>query len=78
VKLSIGAFVDAFTKVTNPVGVPVPEDLVTDPLTLALASTVIDAGDRGLKLVVVPVKLALAQWARRFVTFTLPNPVARS
>ena len=56
---------------------PVAELGVTVPLTVTLWPTVVGAGDK-FKVVVDAVRLGAVHFASRFVTFTVPNPVAKS
>ena len=74
--VSIATPVEAFLRITKPVGVP-PEP-VTEPLNAALESTVMGKVVLLVSVTAVAVRLGDAQLASKFVTFTLPSPVAKS
>src|SRR5260370_40108442 len=61
---------------TAPVGVAVPEAFVTVPVKVTLAPIVDEVGPASVS--VVPMRLGDAHLASKFVTFTVPSPVARS
>src|SRR5260221_832288 len=73
-----GAFVEAFSKITTPVGVPPAQ--VTVPVRLPETVPAVPVTLEGIKVTVgtVPVALAVVQPLIRFVAFTEPSPVARS
>jgi hypothetical protein len=63
----------AFLNTTSPVAVAG----VTVPLTVTLESTLSDVDDK-LTVVVDAVRFGDAHLASKFVTFTVPSPVAKS
>ena len=56
---------------------PVAAEGVTEPLTVTLAPTVIDVDDK-FSVVADAVRMGDFQLASKFVTFTVPSPVAKS
>jgi hypothetical protein len=74
--VSIAAPVEAFLRTTKPVGV-LPEP-VTEPLNAALESTVMGKVVLLARVTAVAFRAGDAQLASRFVTFTVPSPVAKS
>jgi hypothetical protein len=73
---SINIPVDESSKSTMPVGVAAPEFLVIPPVKVTLAPIVDKDGPANVT--VVPMRLGDAHLASKFVTFTVPNPVAKS
>src|ERR1700688_1522118 len=69
---------DMSFKRTVPVGVAVPEVLVTNPVNATLAPMVEDEGPASVRLVPIGLGVAAAHFASRLVTFTVPSPVAKS
>src|SRR5713226_6177484 len=67
---------DISFKSTVPVGVAVPEALVTVPVKVTLAPIVDEVGPASVT--VVPIRLGDAHALSKFATFTDPSPVAKS
>ena len=67
----------ASSKTTTPLGVPLPELLVTLPLNVTLVPTVPDTVE-GESVTLVLIKPGVDHLLIRFATFTDPSPVARS
>jgi hypothetical protein len=76
--VSIRVPVEESLRSTTPLGFAVPELFVTEPVKVAPAPIVVGAVPTRTKLVLVPVRLGAAHFAIRFVTLTVPKPVARS
>ena len=67
----------ASSKTTTPLGVPLPELLLTLPLNVTLVPTVPDTVE-GESVTLVLIKPGVDHLLIRFATFTDPSPVARS